>query len=117
MLGMFSHASGISIIIACRGSRPESTSASSALSSDAESLNPSWMMGFSASMSYPHTSEPSSGSRARIQFRLPCSVLISPLWASIRNGWARIQFGNVFVLYRWWKTASAVSNLGSLRSR
>ena len=31
------------------------------------------------------------------QFRLPFSVLISPLWASIRNGCASHQRGKVLV--------------------
>ena len=99
MFGMFSHASGISIIIACSGSRPESVTASSTLSSTAESLPPSsWMIGFSRSTSSPQSEEWSSGSRARCQLRLPWSVLISPLWASIRKGCESTQFGNVFVL-------------------
>ena len=32
-----------------------------------------------------------------IQFRLPFSVLISPLWASMRNGCASHHCGNVLV--------------------
>ncbi len=32
-----------------------------------------------------------------IQFRLPLSVLISPLWASMRNGWASHHCGKVLV--------------------
>ncbi len=39
----------------------------------------------------------SRGSRARIQFKLPRSVLISPLWQLRRLGCARLQLGNVFV--------------------
>ena len=38
-----------------------------------------------------------SASRARIQLRLPITVLISPLWAMKRNGWASGQLGNVLV--------------------
>ena len=38
-----------------------------------------------------------SASRARIQFSLPVTVLISPLWAIRRNGWASGHDGNVFV--------------------
>ena len=39
----------------------------------------------------------SSASRARIQLRLPCTVLISPLWAMKRYGWASGQLGKVLV--------------------
>ena len=48
-------------------------------------------------------------SRARIQARFPSMVLISPLWASSRNGWVMAHEGRVFVLKRWWKTAKAVA--------
>ena len=37
-------------------------------------------------------------SRAAIQRRLPEMVLISPLWATTRKGWARGQVGKVLVL-------------------
>ncbi len=53
-------------------------------------------MGSSGVMS-PIRSLESCDCRARIQFRLPCTVLISPLWAIIRNGCARGQDGKVFV--------------------
>ena len=49
----------------------------------------------------------SSASRARIQLRLPCTVLISPLWAMKRNGWASGQDGKVLVENRECTTASA----------
>ena len=52
-------------------------------------------------------SEASSASRARIQLRLPMTVLISPLWAMNRNGWASGQLGNVLVEKRECTTASA----------
>ena len=39
----------------------------------------------------------SMASRARIQFRLPRTVLISPLCATYRYGWASGQDGNVLV--------------------
>src|ERR1700731_1317376 len=38
-----------------------------------------------------------SASRARIQFSLPVTVLISPLCAMRRNGWASGHDGKVFV--------------------
>ena len=40
----------------------------------------------------------SSDSRVFIHARLPCSVLISPLWHSTRNGCARAHVGKVLVL-------------------
>jgi len=43
-------------------------------------------------------------------------VLISPLWQSRRNGWARYHEGAVFVLYRWWKIANGAVNSGWRRS-
>ncbi len=39
--------------------------------------------------------------RATAQLRLPVTVLISPLWASRRKGWASGQRGMVFVEKRW----------------
>ncbi len=37
-------------------------------------------------------------SRPCSRLALPRSVLISPLWAIMRNGWASRQLGNVLVL-------------------
>ncbi len=45
----------------------------------------------------PSSSELRRPSRADSQLRLPWIVLISPLWASRRNGCASGQLGNVFV--------------------
>ncbi len=70
-------------------SQPRLTRSSSALSSDAES-EPSGQIA-------PRSSGSSSASRARIHARLPVTVLISPLWASMRNGWASRQSGIVLV--------------------
>src|SRR2546430_11464038 len=50
----------------------------------------------------------SSASRARIQFRLPLTVLISPLCAMNRYGWASSQAGNVLVENREWTSAIAL---------
>ena len=55
-------------------------------------------------------------SRPCIRLALPRNVLISPLWAIMRNGWASRQLGNVFVLYRWWTMAKAVRTRWSERS-
>ena len=84
-----SQASGTSVISASAGSKPRRTSSSRTLSRLAESDPSSETIGRSASGS--------SASRARIHARLPVTVLISPLWASMRNGWARLQSGSVFV--------------------
>ena len=43
------------------------------------------------------------------------SVLISPLWAITRYGWASSQLGKVFVLKREWTSASALLKRGSLQ--
>ena len=58
----------------------------------------------------------SSASRARIQLRLPRTVLISPLCAMNRNGWANGQAGNVLVENRECTTTIALSTRGSVRS-
>src|SRR5277367_6621211 len=47
--------------------------------------------------------------RARSQFTLPRRVLISPLWAMRRKGWARCQVGKVLVEKRWCTRAMALS--------
>ena len=39
--------------------------------------------------------------KAETALRFVRIVLISPLWQVYRNGWARVQFGSVFVEYRW----------------
>ena len=58
----------------------------------------------------------SSASRARIQFSLPITVLISPLWATNRYGWASGHDGNVLVENRLCTRASADSTRSSVRS-
>ena len=55
-------------------------------------------------------------SRTRIQFRLPRSVLISPLWQRKRYGCARDQVGRVLVEKRECTSASALEKSGELRS-
>src|SRR5438477_7889524 len=44
--------------------------------------------------------------RSRIQLMLPRRVLISPLCATYRYGWASGHDGKVFVLNRWWTSGS-----------
>jgi hypothetical protein len=103
-------------------SRPPRTSSSSAASILAESDWSPSITGTSTSgeiQSSPSTeSEPGTScpSRARIRLTLPSIVLISPLWHSIRNGWARSQLGAVLVENREWKIASAEVNRSSRRS-
>jgi hypothetical protein len=46
--------------------------------------------------------EAKNSSREVIQLRLPSTVLISPLWHIIRNGWPSGQAGKVLVEKRWW---------------
>ncbi len=55
-------------------------------------------------------------SRARIQLRFPWTVLISPLWAMNRYGWASGQDGKVLVEKRLWTRARADSMRSSARS-
>ena len=58
----------------------------------------------------------SKASRACIQLRLPRTVLISPLWAMSRYGWANSQAGKVFVENREWTRASALDKSASWSS-
>ena len=116
-IGYFApQACGISISIAWWISRPPRVSSSSTLSRLALSLPKSSRIGSSFSTSRPNASDFSLGSRAAIALRLPRRVLISPLCASIRNGCASGQDGNVFVEYRWWITATALTMRASVRS-
>ncbi len=78
--------------------RPERTRNSSALSSIAESLPMGRTIGAIFLMSSPQSGLSRSDSRALIQFWFPFSVLISPLCARNRKGWARSQVGKVLVL-------------------
>ena len=82
---------------------PLMTRNSNTLSSDAESLMPSWTIG---AMSDVKASPSSTLSRAFIQPRLPRMVLISPLWASSRKGCASDHVGKVLVEKRECTTAS-----------
>ena len=83
----------------------------------AESLTRSGVqIGKSRSRSPGITSLASCASRARIQLRLPLTVLISPLCAISRNGCASGQLGKVLVENRECTSASAVANRSSDRS-
>ncbi|CFW31542.1 Uncharacterised protein [Bordetella pertussis] len=74
-------------------------------------------MGYSFFRSSPSTADCIMPSRARSQLKLPLTVLISPLWAIMRYGWASGQAGNVLVEKRWCTSASADTVRGSARSR
>ena len=91
-------------------------SSSTTSSKLAESLAPSVQIGRIRRMSPGIISELSWASRACIQLRLPRTVLISPLWAISRYGWARLQLGNVLVENRECTSASALAMRGSDRS-
>ncbi len=91
-------------------------SSSSTSSKLAESEAPGVQIGKSRSRSPGIRSLASSASRARIQLRLPITVLISPLWAMNRNGCASGQLGKVLVENREWTTASALATRSSVRS-
>ncbi len=86
MAALFSHASGIIISTAWCSGRPPRCSSSSTSSKLAESLASGVQIGKARDSSEPDPSPPnrslaSRASRARIQLRLPLTVLISPLWA------------------------------------
>ena len=97
--------SGTRMAMACGRVSPLMVRNSKTLSSDAESLMPSCTMGLKSRMS-PKASLESTLSRAFIHPRLPRMVLISPLWANKRKGWASAHVGNVFVLKRECTSAS-----------
>ena len=97
--------SGTRMAIAWGSESPLIMRNSNTLSSEAESLMPSCTMGLSSLMS-PKASLLSTLSRAFIQPRLPRMVLISPLCANKRKGWASDHVGNVFVLKRECTSAS-----------
>ena len=112
---MPSKLSGISTETACGRLSPLRVRNSSALSRLAESLISGWMMGVMSLIS-PSAPEFSTLWRACIQLRLPRMVLISPLWQSMRKGWARLHCGKVFVEKREWTIAIALVNHWLVRS-
>ncbi len=118
MESWFSHASGIIISTECGSERPPRWSSSSTSSKDAESEASGVQTGkIRSSFSFgPNRSETSWDSRARIQLRLPLTVLISPLCATKRYGWASGQLGKVLVENRECTSAIAVAKRRSDRS-
>ncbi|SIN14221.1 Uncharacterised protein [Mycobacteroides abscessus subsp. abscessus] len=116
MVSWFSQASGIIIMIASGSERPESISSSATSSKDCESEAPTEQIGNSSSGLRPSSGDFSWDCRARIQLRLPLTVLISPLCAMVRKGWASGQEGKVLVENRECTIARRVVNRGSDRS-
>ena len=96
-LACFAQVSGTSMVFAIGADRPARTSTSNTASSAAESLDPDRTIGLMSSASSPKVDEAMRISCDFIQFRLPFSVLISPLWASMRNGCASHHCGKVLV--------------------
>ena len=91
-------ASGTIMAMAWVRERPPRVSSSSTLSKTAESLPPGATTGSRRARSSPKSGEARLASRARMLFTLRRRVLISPLWAAMRKGWARNQEGEVLVL-------------------
>ena len=97
-------------------SRPDIINNSIALSNSPESLQFGSMTGMTYLRSSPIFSLSIKPWRAVIQLRFPRSVLISPLWATQRNGWARAQLGSVLVEKREWTIARWLSYSGFRKS-
>ena len=118
MEAWFSHASGIIISTECGSERPPRWSSSRTSSKDggvggvrgADREDPLEVRRRRTGR------EASCDSRARIQLRLPLTVLISPLCATKRYGWASGQLGKVLVENREWTSAMAVAKRRSDRS-
>src|SRR6056297_2699034 len=96
-VAVFDHASGTSMVLAIGAERPARTSASNTASSAAESEEPEAMIGLMSSAVAEDKVLAIRISWDFIQLVLPFSVLISPLCASIRKGWASHHCGKVLV--------------------
>ena len=90
-------ASGTSMVLVIGAERPERTITSNTASSAALSDEPAGMIGLISSARSPKVFEAMRISWLFIQFELPLSVLISPLWASMRKGCASHHCGKVLV--------------------
>ena len=97
MVALFDHESGIIRLLTMGADRPARTMTSNTASSAEESELPDWITGLMSSANSPKTAVAIRVSWLRIQLMLPRSVLISPLWASMRNGCANCQLGKVLV--------------------
>lgn len=117
MEAWFSHASGTIISTECGSERPPRWSSSRTSSKEAESEASGVQTGkMRSSCASPKRLEASWDSRAFIQLRLPLTVLISPLCATKRYGWASGQLGKVLVEKREWTSATVVAKRRSERS-
>ncbi len=100
MVSTFCHAGGTIIRTARNMLTPPASSTSSILSmleeSDPVRLTSGWIDSRSGKSGALNLE-----ARAIAQLRLPSTVLISPLWARNRNGWASGQRGMVLVEKRW----------------
>ena len=90
-------ASGTSMVLVIGALRPDRTITSNTASSAAESDEPPGMIGLISSAMSPNARLAMRISWLFIQLVLPFSVLISPLWASMRKGWASHHCGKVLV--------------------
>src|SRR5690606_1379363 len=93
----FDQDSGMSRVLTSGAERPARTITSNTASSAAESELPAGITGLMTSLASPKAMAAILISWLRIQLRLPRMVLISPLWASMRNGCASHQVGKVLV--------------------
>ena len=91
------HASGTSMVLAIGALRPDRTRTSNTASSAPESEVPAGMIGLISSAASPKLFDAMRISWLFIQLTLPFSVLISPLWASMRKGCASHHCGKVLV--------------------
>ena len=89
--------SGTSMVFAIGAERPARTSTSNTASSAAESDDPAATIGLMSSAISPNVPDAMRISWLFIQLMLPLSVLISPLWASMRKGCANHHCGKVLV--------------------
>ena len=85
------------MVLAIGALRPARTRTSNTASSAAESDDPCAMIGLMSSAMSPKVALAMRISWLFIQLMLPFSVLISPLWASMRNGCASHHCGKVLV--------------------
>ncbi len=85
------------MLLAMGAARPARTITSNTASSAALSEAPWATIGLMSSASSPNDADAMRISWLFIQFRLPFSVLISPLCASMRKGWASHHCGKVLV--------------------
>ncbi len=96
-IACFDQLSGTSMVLAIGAFRPARTSTSNTESSAALSEDPCGTIGLMSSAMSSNVADAMRISWLFIQLMLPFSVLISPLWASIRKGCASHHCGKVLV--------------------